>query len=129
MGRIRPCRGSDPTADAARCDFPRLADAYLLANSCNYDPEVRLGDERTARYQMEREVRAFAALTISGGSELDAYGFPKIYKGFEMHSLVSSAAVQPTPVLLSYLSNFRPGAVVICSSSRHSISSCSSKLF
>jgi len=66
--------------------------------------------------------------TISGGSELDADCFPKIYKMVEVRSLLSSAAVQPTPVLLSYLPNFRPGAVNICSSSRHSISSCSPRL-
>ena len=63
--------------------------------------------------------------TISGRSETD--GFPEIYKMVEVHSLVSSAAVQLIPVLLSYLPNFWPGAVVISSSS-HSISSCSSKL-
>ena len=64
----------------------------------------------------------------SGGSELDTDCFPLAYKRVEVRSLVSSAAVQLTPVLLSYLPNFRPGAVVICSSSRHSISSCSPKL-
>ena len=62
--------------------------------------------------------------TIRGGSELDTDSFPEIYKRVEVYSLVSSAAVQLTPVLLSYLPNFRPGAVVISSSS-----SCSSKLF
>jgi len=61
--------------------------------------------------------------TTSGGLELDTDRFPEIYKRAEVHSLVSSAVVQPTPVLLSYLSNFRPGAVVICSSSRHTVSS------
>ena len=65
--------------------------------------------------------------TMSGGSELDTEGFLEIYKGLEVRSLVSSAAVQLTPVHLSYLANFRPGAVVICSSS-HFISPCSSKL-
>ena len=39
-----------------------------------------------------------------------------------MHSPVSPAAVQLTPVLLSYLPDFRPGAIVIYSSSRRSIS-------
>ena len=37
-----------------------------------------------------------------------------------VHFLLSSAAVQLTPVLPSYLSHFRPGAIVIYSSSRHS---------
>jgi len=66
--------------------------------------------------------------TIIGGSELGTDGFPEIHRRVEVRFLVSSAAAQLTPVLLSYLPNFRPGAVVI-SSSRHSISSCSSKLF
>jgi len=34
--------------------------------------------------------------TISGGSELCTDGYPEIYKRVEVHSLVSSAAVQPT---------------------------------
>ena len=42
-----------------------------------------------------------------------------------MRSPVSSAAVQLTPVLLPYLPNLGPGAIVICSTSRHSLSSCS----
>ena len=50
---------------------------------------------------------------LSGGSDLDTESFPEMYKRVEVHSLVSSAAVQLTPVLLSYLPNFRPGAVVI----------------
>ena len=39
-----------------------------------------------------------------------------IYKMVEMDSLGSSAAVQLVPVLLSYLLNLRPGAVIIRSS-------------
>ena len=42
-----------------------------------------------------------------------------------MCSLVSSAAVQLTPILLSYLPNIGPGAIVICFTSRHPLSSCS----
>jgi len=38
--------------------------------------------------------------TISGGSELYTDDFPGVYKRVEVHSLVSSAAVQFTPVLL-----------------------------
>jgi len=37
-----------------------------------------------------------------------------IYKTVEVDSLVSSAAVQLVPVLLSYLPNLRPGAIIIC---------------
>ena len=51
---------------------------------------------------------------ISGGSKLGPPGFPEIYKRDKVYSLVSSAAVQLTPVPLSYLPNFRPGAVTIC---------------
>jgi len=42
----------------------------------------------------------------------------------ELYSLTDSTAVQPGaahPVLLSYIPNFRPGAVVICPSSQHPI--------
>jgi len=66
--------------------------------------------------------------TINSGSELDTDSFPETYKRVEIHSLLSSAAVQLTPILLSHLPNFRPGAVVIRSSPRHSISPCSPKL-
>jgi len=41
--------------------------------------------------------------TTSDESELDTDGLPEIYKRVEAHSLVSSAAVQLTPVLLPYL--------------------------
>ena len=58
---------------------------------------------------------------------LTSMGSLKSIKMVEYTSSVSSAAVQLIPVLLSYPPNFRPGAVVICSSSRHCISSCSSK--
>ena len=50
---------------------------------------------------------------VRGGSELDTDGFPEVYKRVEAHFLVSSAAVQLTPALLSYFPNFRPGAAVI----------------
>ena len=49
-----------------------------------------------------------------------------IYKTVGVDSLVSSAAVQLVPVLLSYLPNLRPSAALICSSSRYS-TSCSPK--
>ena len=62
------------------------------------------------------------------GSKLGPDGFLEIYKRVEVHSLISSAAVQLTPVLLSYLPDSRPGAFLVRSSSRHPISSCSSKL-
>ena len=47
----------------------------------------------------------------------------------DVGSVVSSAAVQHSAVPSSYLSNFRPGAVVFCSLLRHSISSWSAKPF
>ena len=50
---------------------------------------------------------------------------PRMYKRFDVRSLVSSAAVQLSPVPFSNLSNLRPGAVVISSLLRHFLSSCS----
>ena len=49
---------------------------------------------------------------VSGVGTL--YPGSRIYKRVTVRALVSSAAVQLTPVLLSYLPNFRPGAIVIC---------------
>ena len=47
---------------------------------------------------------------------------PSMYKGFDGDSLVSPTAVQLPPVPFYNLSNLRPGAVVICSFLRHSLS-------
>ena len=62
----------------------------------------------------------FVFISISKGPKLDNPYLhptvPRIYKRFDVRrSLVSSAAVQLSPVPFSNLSNLRPGAVVICS--------------
>ena len=60
----------------------------------------------------------------------DPYLHPtEMYKMVDVRSLVSSAAVQLSPVPSSNLSDLRPGAVVICPLLRHSLSSCSPKPF
>lgn len=65
---------------------------------------------------------------MSGRSGLDTDGFLKSYQRVEVHSLVSSAtALRSSPHSICCLSNLRPGAVVISSFPRHSLSLCSQK--
>ena len=61
-------------------------------------------------------------------SDLDRSTVPRnVYQKPGVHSPVLSVIVQLSPVPFSYLSNFRPGAVVIRSLLQHSLSSCSPK--
>ena len=103
-------RVSPPTAEHASDDN---ASTTAITRKYHF-----AGDKRTPRSQIEGiRLRCFLPHPRGGGSELDAYGFPKFYPGFykrvEVRFLVSSAAAQPTPVPHSYLTNFRPGAIVI----------------
>jgi len=125
LGRIRFAMYGQP--DRNRSGRDQLRVKFDSRRTWHCDAVQTASEQRSLR-SLERAWSTHSLPTISGGLEFDTDGFLEIYKTLEVHSLISSTAVQFTPVLLSYLPSFRPGAVVTCSSSRHTISSCSSKL-